>query len=191
MFMQKHFLITALALLLSACASTGPARSPAAESPPLATTKPAGQPAHDPRLRAAPPSAPPLPSPVIVPLNTSALASLPREPVTATAQGKTLQCDGIPLLALLRASAAMPAEPLRGAQLTRYVQIDARDGYRVLFALSELDPTLGNRKVFLTDRCDGKPLSDEDGPLRLVAPEESRPARWVRQVAAITVIVAP
>lgn len=190
MLMQKHFLITALALLLSACASTGPTRSPAAESPPLAT-KPAGPPAHDPRLHAAPPSAPPLPSPVVVPLDASALASLPRELVAATAHGKTLHCDGIALLALLRATAAMPAEPLRGAQLTRYVQVDGRNGYRVLFALSELDPTLGNRKVFLTDRCDGKPLSDDDGPLRLVAPEESRPARWVRQVEAITVIVAP
>ena len=191
MTMQKHSLIVLLAVLLSACASTGPAQSPAAESPPPATTKPAEQPAHDPRLHAAPPSAPPLPSPVVVPLDTAALTSLPREPVTATAHGKTLHCDGIPLLALLRASAAMPVEPLRGAQLTRYVQVDARDGYRVLFALAELDPTLGNRKIFLTDRCDGKPLPDDDGPLRLVAPEESRPARWLRQVEAITVIVAP
>ena len=191
MTMQKHSLIVPLAVLLSACASTGPARSPAAESPPPATTKPVEQPAHDPRLHAAPPSAPPLPSPVVVPLDAAALASLPREPITATVHGSTLHCDGIPLLALLRASAAMPVEPLRGAQLTRYVQVDARDGYRVLFALAELDPTLGNRKIFLTDRCDGKPLPDDDGPLRLVAPEESRPARWVRQVEAITVIVAP
>ena len=191
MTMQKHSLIVPLAVLLSACASTGPARSPAAESPPPATTKPTEQPEHDPRLRAAPPPAPPLPSPVVVPLDAAALASLPREPITATVHGSTLHCDGIPLLALLRASAAMPAEPLRGAQLTRYVQLDARDGYRVLFALAELDPTLGNRKVFLTDRCDGEPLPAEDGPLRLVALDESRPARWVRQVEAITVIVAP
>ncbi len=192
MTMLKHSLIVPLTVLLSACASTGPTRSPAAESPPSAiTNSPAEQPAHDPRLHAAPPSAPPLPSPVVVPLDAATLAALPREPVTATAHGKTLHCDGIPLFALLRASAAMPTDPLRGAQLTRYVQVDARDGYRVLFTLAELDSTLGKRKVFLTDRCGGKPLSDDDGPLRLVVPDESRAARWVRQVEAITVIVAP
>ncbi|MGO4222951.1 hypothetical protein AB4Y64_14000 [Lysobacter sp. TAF61] len=31
----------------------------------------------------------------------------------------------------------------------------------------------------------------EDGPWRLVAPGESRPARWVRQVDSIRVVDAP
>jgi molybdopterin-dependent oxidoreductase-like protein protein len=189
--MKIHPMFALPALLLSACASTGPARSPAIEPSAPASAASIEQPAHDPRLHAAPPAAPLLASPVVVPLDANTLASLPREPVTATAHNQTLHCDGIPLLALLRAAGAMPAEPLRGAQLTRYVQVNARDGYRALFALAELDPTLGNRKVFLTDRCDGKPLPEDDGPLRLVVPEEARPARWVRQVASITVIVAP
>jgi hypothetical protein len=193
--MQKHLLTATVAALLTACASAG--RPPSA-MPAVHDTQPQpqpasaeAQPAHDPRLHAAPPSAPELPSPVAVPLDATTLASLPREPITASAHGTVLHCDGIPLPALLRAAGAMPADPLRGAQLARYVQVDARDGYRAVFALAELDPTLGNRKVFLTDRCDGKPLPDDDGPLRLVAPYEARPARWVRQVEAITVIVAP
>jgi len=191
--MKIHSSFVLAALLLSACASTGPARSPAAEPPAAAAAAATSteQPEHDPRLHASPPPAPPIASPVVVPLDADTLASLPREPVTATAHGQTQHCDGIPLLALLRASGAMPAEPLRGAQLTRYVQVDARDGYRALFALAELDPTLGNRKVFLTDRCEGRPLPADDGPLRLLSPDESRPARWVRQVESITVIVAP
>ena len=191
--MKIHSSFVLPALLLSACASTGPARSPAAEPPAAAAAAATSteQPEHDPRLHASPPPAPPIASPVVVPLDADTLASLPREPVTATAHGQAQHCDGIPLLALLRASGAMPAEPLRGAQLTRYVQVDARDGYRALFALAELDPTLGNRKVFLTDRCEGRPLPADDGPLRLLSPDESRPARWVRQVESITVIVAP
>ena len=71
------------------------------------------------------------------------------------------------------------------------MQVDGRDGGRVVFALAEFDPTLGNRAAFLVDRCDGKPLDDEVGPLRLVVPGEARPVRWVRQVEAITVIVSP
>jgi hypothetical protein len=95
------------------------------------------------------------------------------------------------LPALLRAANAVPAEPLRGGQLANYVLVTARDGYRAVFSLAELEPTLGNRKVLLVDRCDGQALGDDDGPLRLIAPEESRPARWVRQVQSITVVTAP
>ncbi|MNW13631.1 hypothetical protein D3C71_2116330 [compost metagenome] len=69
--------------------------------------------------------------------------------------------------------------------------MSARDGYRVAFSLGELDPTLGNRTVVLTDRCNGAALDADDGPWRLVAPGESRPARWIRQVESIRVIDAP
>jgi hypothetical protein len=178
------------ALALSACASNGPAASPASQDA-VVETAPRSPSAHDPRLRASPPLAPTLPSPVVVPLDAAALAKLPRETVAATAHDKPLQCEGIALLALLRASGAMPVEPLRGPQLARYVLVDARDGYRAIYALAELDPTLGNRRVYLVDRCGGRPLADDDGPLRLVAPDESRAARWVRQVQAVTVVVAP
>ena len=128
---------------------------------------------------------------ISVALDAATLAALPRQPVEASAHGQSLHCEGVELLALLRKAGAMPAEPLRGAQLARVVRVDARDGYRAAFSLAELDPSLGNAKVFVVDRCDGKPLDDKSGPLRLVAPAESRPARWVRQVQAITVLDAP
>ena len=136
-------------------------------------------------------SLPPPTSPQTIPIDAATLATLPREAVTATTHGKTLQCDGIALPALLRAANALPAEPLRGGQLANYVLVAARDGYRAVFSLAELEPTLGNRRVLLVDRCDGQPLGDDDGPLRLIAPQESRPARWVRQVQSITVVTAP
>lgn len=136
-------------------------------------------------------SPPPASSPQTIPIDAATLAALPREAVTATAHGKTLQCEGVALTALLRVANALPAEPLRGGQLANYVLITARDAYRAVFSLAELEPTLGNHRVLLVDRCDGQPLGDDDGPLRLIAPEESRPARWVRQVQSITVVTAP
>lgn len=184
------FAISAFALLLSACTSTGPARTP----PPAGAPDEAATPAPTepiPHQHAAPPQSPVLPSPVVVPIDDAARAALPREAVTATAHGETQQCEGVALAALLQAGGAMPAGPLRGAQLGRYVQVDARDGYRAVFALAEFDPTLGGRTAFLVDRCDGAPLGDDIGPLRLVVPGETRPTRWVRQVKAITVVVAP
>lgn len=132
-------------------------------------------------------------SPIAVAIDAATLERLaPRQPVQAIAHGKPLDCEGFPLADVLRASNAMPAEPLRGSNgLDRYVLVSARDGYRALFSLAELDASLGADTVLLVDRCDGKPLGDDEGPLRLIAPTESRPARWVRQIDAITVIVAP
>ena len=144
-----------------------------------------------PPRHASPPGIGSQASPLAIPIDTATLTSLPRQAVIATAHGKTLHCEGISLPDLLRAAGALPAEPLRDARLANYVLVTARDGYRAVFSLAELEPTLGNHKAVLVDRCDDKPLDDQDGPLRLIAPEESRPARWVRQIQSITVVTAP
>lgn len=199
MAMPRHLVVLALVLLLPACATTGTAQTGAASVAASATSSSetetpvddAVQAEASPHQHAAPPQPPVLPSPVAVPLDEASRAGLPRATVIASAHGETLHCEGVALAALLQATGAMPAGPLRGAQLGRYVQVDGRDGGRVLFALAEFDPALGNRTVVLADRCDGKPLDDDTGPLRMIVPGEARPARWVSQVEAITVIVAP
>jgi len=164
-----------LSALLLLCATAAHAQAPAAHD-------------HAAHQRAAPPSDP---SPVVVPLDDAARASLTRYKVEATAHGRTLRCEGVALSALLQSSGAMPDAPLRGAHLDRYVLVSARDGYRAVFSLGELDATLGNRGVYLVDRCDDAPLDADSGPLRLLIPDDGRPARGVRQVMRITVIAAP
>lgn len=129
--------------------------------------------------------------PIRVPVDAATLSTLPRVSVSANAHGHALHCEGVALAALLRRAGTMPATPLHGRQLARYVRVNARDDYRVVFSLAELDPSLGNTRVYLVDRCDGKPLDAEHGPLRLIAPDEDRPARWVRQVRSISVVEAP
>ena len=147
--------------------------------------------AQDPHLRASSPETPPIPSPVAVPLDAGTLAALPREAVSARVHETQLECEGVALFALLRASGAVPDGALRSAQLSRYVLVDARDGYRVLFSLAELDPGTGRRGAWLVDRCNGAALDDKDGPLRLLVPEDARAARSVRQVESVNVVVAP
>ena len=122
-----------------------------------------------------------------IPLDDATRAVLPREQASGNAHGQPLSWEGVSMQALLRAAGAMPEKPLRGADLSRTVLVQARDGYRAVFSLAELDPTLGARQVLLADRCAGKPLDEESGPLRLLVPQDSRPARWVRQVQSITV----
>lgn len=132
--------------------------------------------------------APPPPSRVGIPLDAAARAGLPREAAAFTAHGKTRTCEGVALAALLRHVGAMPSEPLRGPDLARRVEAVGRDGYRVTFSLAELDSSLGNRRVLLADRCDDQALTAEEGPLRLVVPEDARPARSLRQLQTLTVL---
>jgi Oxidoreductase molybdopterin binding domain len=67
------------------------------------------------------------------------------------------------------------------------VLIEAADGYRAAFALAELDPELTDRTILLADTKDGQPLPPNEGSFRVIVPGEERPARWVRQVSAVTV----
>ena len=126
-----------------------------------------------------------------VALDPALIATLPTVKAGGTVHGKAIECEGVSLTSFLQAAKAMPTEPLRGAQLSRVVEVTARDGYRVAFSMAELDPTLGNARVFVVDACDGKPLDEHDGPLRLLVPGDARPARGIRQLQSIVVADAP
>jgi len=44
--------------------------------------------------------------------------------------------------------------------------------------LPELDPAFTDKQVALAFLRDGKPLSEKEGPYRVIIPEEKRMARW-------------
>ena len=81
-------------------------------------------------------------------------------------------------------------ESLRGPAMASYVVAEASDGYRVVFSLAELDSGILDSEVMVADTMDGAPLGEKQGPFRLVAPHEKRPARWVRMLKSITVVRA-
>jgi len=62
------------------------------------------------------------------------------------------------------------------------------DAYRVVFSLSELYSVIVDSEVIVADTMDGASLAAKQGPFRLVAPHEKRPARWVRMLKSITVV---
>jgi DMSO/TMAO reductase YedYZ molybdopterin-dependent catalytic subunit len=100
---------------------------------------------------------------------------------------KTEVYEGVPLAALLQKAGVSQGEQLRGAGMASYVLVEAADNYRVLFSLAELDTSFLDSEVLLADTMDGAPLAPDEGPFKLVAPHEKRPARWIKMVAAITV----
>jgi DMSO/TMAO reductase YedYZ molybdopterin-dependent catalytic subunit len=123
-------------------------------------------------------------------LTAAELAALPRHTVKAGAHGVAGEFSGVSLTDLLHLVGAPSGDALRGKELADYVVVDARDGYRVVFALADFDSGYTDRIALLADRVDGKAIDSTTGPLRLVVPDEKRPARWVRQVTRITLMRA-
>lgn len=124
-------------------------------------------------------------------LSLDDLAKLPHVHLHASAHGVEGDWDGVPLIEILKSAGAPTGEALRGPALSLYVVVGAADHYHAVFALGELDPSTGDRQAILADRKDGKPLDDKDGPLRVIVPDDKRPARWVRQVTTIDLHRAP
>ena len=117
------------------------------------------------------------------------LAALPH--VSVTVHNEHTKADetysGVPLIALLTPLGV--TDKPRGKDLRLYLVAAGSDGYEVVYAIGEVTPDVHDATVMVADMENGKPLSD-DGPLKLVATGEKRPARWVRNLVAIKVQTA-
>jgi hypothetical protein len=115
------------------------------------------------------------------------LAALPHKSVTVfnehTKANQTY--SGVPLIDLLT-QLGVPDKP-HGKEFLLYLVAAGSDGYQVVYSLGELTPDVHDATVLVADSQDGKPIAD-DGPLKLVATGERRPARWVRNLVAIRVL---
>jgi len=126
-------------------------------------------------------------------LTVADLKNMPRKKLTVVNphNKKTETYEGVLLEDLLRKAAVTQGENLRGAAMATYVLAEAIDGYRVVFSLAELDSGILESEVIVADTMDGVALGAKEGPFKLVAPHEKRPARWVRMLKSITVVRIP
>lgn len=95
--------------------------------------------------------------------------------------------EGVRVSDLLARAGVPLGEKLRGRALATYVVVQAGDGYAVVYSIAEVDPAINDNRIILADTMNGKPLGEHDGPFKIVAPGEKRPARWVRMVNALRV----
>jgi DMSO/TMAO reductase YedYZ molybdopterin-dependent catalytic subunit len=125
-------------------------------------------------------------------LSAADLKKMPRQTlrVVNPHEKKTEVYEGVPLAELLYRAGVPQGESLRGAAMASYVVAEASDGYRVVFSLAELDSAFLDSDVIVADTMDGALLGPNQGPFKMVAPHDKRPARWIRMLKYVTVVRA-
>lgn len=116
------------------------------------------------------------------------LAKLPRHTAVLDDHGNQISYEGALLQDVLAQGGVDFGKGLRGKQLSTYVAALASDGYEVVFALAELDPSVVDSGIIVADKRTGQPLRANEGPLRIVVPHDKRPTRSVRLLQEIDVV---
>ena len=118
------------------------------------------------------------------------------KPVQYNSRGTVHTFSCVPLASVLAAAGA-PADfamgggaapTVKNPQMRQVVVVTGRDGYRVVFSLAEILPMVGGRTVWAALAEDGKPLSDSDGPVRLIVPDDKMPSRAVHEIGSIEIV---
>jgi DMSO/TMAO reductase YedYZ molybdopterin-dependent catalytic subunit len=92
-------------------------------------------------------------------------------------EGKEHNYSGVAIQEILEQAGVTLGNQLRKENLSKYLLVKCSDGYEVLFSLAELDKSFTDREVILADSADGKSLSGDIGPFRIVVPGEKKAAR--------------
>src|SRR5262249_4285250 len=122
-------------------------------------------------------------------LTRADIDSLPHVRISATEHSApAVSFEGVAVKSVLEAAGVTFGDSMRGKRLTTCLVVEAADNYRVVIALTELDPAFTDKQIVLAFSKDGKPLDDKEGPYRIVIPDEKRMARWVRQVTALKIV---
>jgi hypothetical protein len=95
---------------------------------------------------------------------------------------------GIPLIVLLQEAAPKIEKAPKHYDLSFLVIIEARDSYRAFFSLAELLPTCGNAQAYLIWDVDGKPLSANQAPFRLIVSSDRGHDRNIYGIASVTLV---
>ena len=116
------------------------------------------------------------------------LVKLPRHTASLNEHSKQITYEGTLLHDLLAMGGIDFGKGLHGKQLSSYVAAIGSDGYEVVYALAEVDPTVTDSGIIVADKRDVQPLGENEGPLRIVVPHDSRPTRSVRLLQEIDVV---
>ena len=128
-----------------------------------------------------------LDSPAIT-MSVADLDALPKHSAILHDHGKEVQYEGVLVHDVLVKAGLDFGKELHGKQLSSYVEAIGDDGYRVVYSLAEFDPSVMDSDILIADKQDGHTLGEKQGPFRIVAPHDKRPARSLRLLHEISVV---
>jgi hypothetical protein len=123
-----------------------------------------------------------------VTIAASDIAKMPRHTAVLNDHGKQINYEGVLLHDVLAKGGVDFGGGLRGKQLSSYVAALASDGYEVVYALAEFDPTVMDSDLIVADKREGQALSASEGPLRIIVPHDKRPTRSIKMLHEIDVV---
>lgn len=137
-------------------------------------------------------------------ITSADIAKLPRRSITVKDEQGTNTFEGVALHSVFEMTGVRFGKALAGDRLLGIVMVEgappsiselSRGGhvgedYRAVFALPELDPSFTDTPVILATARDGKQLSGPEGPFRIVAAQDKRQSRWIRDVKMIWLLHA-
>lgn len=127
-----------------------------------------------------------------VTLTVDELKALPNESVDVSfmsGQGEQQHSfTGTSLYGVLEYIGLPFPEGVKNPMLKTYLVVTAKDGYQVVIAGGEIDPAFGNVPMLLAWEQDGAALEGADGPIRLVAPGDTKGGRYVSGIVSIAVL---
>lgn len=123
-----------------------------------------------------------------VTVSAAEIAALPRVSFVFDSHGKKATYEGPLLIDVLAKAGAPTGKALRGPALANAVVVRGSDGYTVAYGLAELDPGTRANRIILADKADGAPLAADDGPFKVVAEGDLRPARSARLISEIEIV---
>ena len=109
-------------------------------------------------------------------ISAETMKALPRETVKLAGR-KTY--EGPVLSYVLREAGAPGGAKLHGPVMRTYVVVRAKDGFAAVFSLAETDADFSGGLAILADTVDGAPISERDGPYRLVVEGDKKTSRSV------------
>jgi hypothetical protein len=123
-----------------------------------------------------------------VTITANDLAKLPQHTAVLNDRGKQISYEGALLRDVVAQGGISFGKELRGKQLSSYVAAMASDGYEVVYALAELDPTVVDSEIVVANKRDGQALGANEGPFRIIVPHDKRPTRSLRLLQEIDVV---
>ncbi len=122
-------------------------------------------------------------------LSLADLAALPQK--TITVHNEHTKADetytGVALGDLLAKQGFAVAPQNHRKMLRSYLKAEGTDKYWVLYSVTEIESSEHTAEVIVATTMNGKPLGD-DGQIKLIDSADRKPQRWVRNLAAITLV---